>query len=39
VTGEAITGWTVAGGTLVLGSVVALSRVDTAPLAEPAPPA
>jgi drug/metabolite transporter (DMT)-like permease len=39
VTGEAITGWTVAGGALVLGSVVALSRERTAPLAEPAPPA
>ena len=39
VTGEAITGWTMAGGALVIGSVIALSRVETAPLAEPAPPA
>jgi drug/metabolite transporter (DMT)-like permease len=39
VTGEAITAWTVVGGALVLGSVVALSRAGTAPLAEPAPPA
>jgi len=39
VTGEAITGWTMAGGALVIGSVIALSRVESAPLAEPAPPA
>lgn len=39
VTGEAITAWTVIGGAMVLGSVVALSRMGTTPLAEAAPPA
>lgn len=41
VVGEAITAWTVAGGLLVGGAVVALSRVDTAatPHAEPVPQA
>jgi drug/metabolite transporter (DMT)-like permease len=39
VTGEAITGWTVAGGVLVLGAVVTLSRSAPSPLVEPAPAA
>ena len=39
VTGEAITGWTLVGGVLVLSAVVAISRSTPAPLVEPAPAA
>lgn len=39
VVGEAITGWTVAGGTLVLAAVIAISRAPSPPLAaRPAAP-